>query len=181
MTDFAIKPCHATEGSTRKPPPPKATHPKPVEQIDLITGKVVAVYSSQSQAERALNISSGNISAVCRGKRDNAYGYFWRFNGAVCFICGQEICAHKDVLLSYARWFEANICQHKYDPIPSLSDVPRSYRCRVKLCHTTTGSDKQPPLVVGAAASASTHSRRLPQGGAHGGEEGDDSDSSRGF
>jgi hypothetical protein len=53
-----------------------------VEQIERSTGKIIAIYSSQSEAERALNISAGNISSVCHGKRDSAYGYFWRFKGS---------------------------------------------------------------------------------------------------
>lgn len=61
-------------------------HPKPVEQIDVVTGEVVAVYPSQSEAERALNISSGNISSVCHGKREVAYGYFWRFKGSAATV-----------------------------------------------------------------------------------------------
>jgi hypothetical protein len=70
------------KGSNRQPVAPKATHPKPVEQLDRATGKIVATYPSQSEAERILNISAGNISSVCHGKRESAYGYFWRFKGS---------------------------------------------------------------------------------------------------
>jgi len=67
------------KGSGRLPAQPKATHPKPVQQLDMATGKVVATFASQSEAERALNVSAGNISSVCHGKRESAYGYIWRF------------------------------------------------------------------------------------------------------
>lgn len=55
------------KGSGRLPAQPKATHPKPVQQLDMATGKVVATFASQSEAERALNVSAGNISSVCHG------------------------------------------------------------------------------------------------------------------
>ena len=49
---------------------------KPVQCIE--TG---VIYESASEAGRQLNLSSGShISAVCRGQRQTAGGYHWRFS-----------------------------------------------------------------------------------------------------
>ena len=52
---------------------------KPVEQIDLSTGKVLKVFVSQSEAARQTGFKNSYISACCRGKYKTAYGYCWRY------------------------------------------------------------------------------------------------------
>lgn len=51
---------------------------KQVEQIDKNTLEVIKVWDSLSEVERLLNISTGNISNVCKGKRKTAGGFIWR-------------------------------------------------------------------------------------------------------
>lgn len=53
---------------------------KPVGQYSL-TGELIKIYPSARAAAQDLNITNGNvnISAVCKGKRDTAYGYKWKF------------------------------------------------------------------------------------------------------
>lgn len=37
------------------------------------------IYNSASEAARELGIASSNISNCLRGKKDSAYGYYWRY------------------------------------------------------------------------------------------------------
>lgn len=52
-----------------------------VWQIDLNTLTVVGVFDNISQAARDTGVTRASISAVCNGKRINAYGYGWAFEG----------------------------------------------------------------------------------------------------
>lgn len=49
-----------------------------VEQIDKLTGVVIATYPSLREAEIQTQIHWTGISAVLRGKRKSAGGYYWR-------------------------------------------------------------------------------------------------------
>ena len=51
---------------------------KRVAQYSL-NGEYISTYKSASEASRVLHISQGNISAVCRGERNNAAGFLWRY------------------------------------------------------------------------------------------------------
>lgn len=53
-------------------------HCRYVEQIDKNTLEVIKVWDSLSEVERQLNIPTGNISKVCKGKRKTAGGFIWR-------------------------------------------------------------------------------------------------------
>lgn len=53
-------------------------HSKPVLQYD-IDGNFIREWKSSTDAEKTLNISSGSISSVCRGRREFIKGYSWRF------------------------------------------------------------------------------------------------------
>ena len=50
---------------------------KPVDQYDLATGKTIARFKNQSDAERATGISNGGISSCVRGKVTHAGGFGW--------------------------------------------------------------------------------------------------------
>ena len=52
---------------------------RPVLQIDLKTKEIIMEHPSTESAARHLNKTSQNISAVCRGERLSAYGYFWKY------------------------------------------------------------------------------------------------------
>lgn len=55
---------------------------RPVEQLDLQTGEVIAVFPSGIAASRALGHPSDkgtNIGRVCNGLRQSAFGYGWRW------------------------------------------------------------------------------------------------------
>lgn len=63
-----------------KTPSENAGKPKrPVEQINLSTGKVLKVFVSQSEASRQTGFNQGGISNCCSGKYKTAYGYGWRY------------------------------------------------------------------------------------------------------
>ncbi|MBQ8932681.1 MAG: hypothetical protein IJ061_00170 [Lachnospiraceae bacterium] len=53
---------------------------KAVDMLDLQANKVIRWFDSISEASRQMKISSGNISAVCRGIRRQASGYGWKFH-----------------------------------------------------------------------------------------------------
>lgn len=59
----------------------RINHPdksKTVEQIDP-QGNVVGVYQSVMEASRTTGIHFGNICSVCRGERNVAGGYKWKY------------------------------------------------------------------------------------------------------
>lgn len=52
---------------------------KKVAMVDLKTGNVLKIYESISEAGRQTKNSTGNITAVCKGKRPNAGGFYWKY------------------------------------------------------------------------------------------------------
>ena len=54
---------------------------KPVLQIDIKTGVIVAEYPSIASAKETVAAKSktNNIGACCRGERNKAFGFKWRF------------------------------------------------------------------------------------------------------
>lgn len=52
---------------------------KPVCKIDKDTNKIIEIYPSVREAERANNYSKNHISPVCQGKKTLAFGYKWKF------------------------------------------------------------------------------------------------------
>lgn len=57
----------------------RAHKSKPVEQYDLLSGKTIAEYTSQTEAFKATGVQKSNISSCCNGKHKTAGGYGWRF------------------------------------------------------------------------------------------------------
>lgn len=55
---------------------------KKVIQLDE-NGNIVKVWDSIRSINSVYKNSSGNISMVCNGKKEKAYGYFWKFAEAV--------------------------------------------------------------------------------------------------
>jgi hypothetical protein len=50
-----------------------------IEMYDLETGKTIKEFESISEAGRQTKNSTGNITAVCKGKRPHTGGYGWRY------------------------------------------------------------------------------------------------------
>ena len=50
-----------------------------VEQIDLDTGEILAIYDNASAAAKAVGSVGSSISAVCRGERHKHKGFGWRY------------------------------------------------------------------------------------------------------
>ena len=79
-TPQCIEASRIATSKRRKGVPP--TNTIAVEQLDKDTGEKIAEYLSASAAARAVmgeDIGCGNILNVCKGKRQTAYGYKWRF------------------------------------------------------------------------------------------------------
>lgn len=59
----------------------KSVKEKKSKQVCQLTldGKLIAIWPSASEAARTLKLSQGNISAVCRGERNNCGGYGWMY------------------------------------------------------------------------------------------------------
>ena len=55
------------------------TKGRAVEQIDILSGEVLARFGSQSEAAHFTNVNKSNISSVCNGKLASAGGFKWRF------------------------------------------------------------------------------------------------------
>lgn len=52
---------------------------KPIQQLDMKTGLIIATYPSLTEAGLSIGIYKGNISRVAKGKRKTAGGYGWRY------------------------------------------------------------------------------------------------------
>jgi hypothetical protein len=52
---------------------------KPVEQIDLSTGKILKKFVSQMEAARQTGFNNSYISECCSGRRKTCGGYIWRY------------------------------------------------------------------------------------------------------
>lgn len=52
---------------------------KAVLQIDPVTNEIIREFKSMAEAERLFNFNHGQISIVCNGKRNTAYGFKWKF------------------------------------------------------------------------------------------------------
>jgi hypothetical protein len=52
---------------------------KPVKQIDIESGKIIAVYESARDAAKHTGASYKNISQVCNGQKKTHKGYKWAF------------------------------------------------------------------------------------------------------
>lgn len=55
---------------------------KRVEQIDMNTFEVIAIYPSLAEAGKAVGVSYSAISKVINGHGSNAAGYYWRLAGS---------------------------------------------------------------------------------------------------
>ncbi|WP_449020852.1 NUMOD4 domain-containing protein [Prevotella jejuni] len=54
---------------------------KPIQQLDMKAGLIIATYPSLREASLSTGIDCGNISSVARGKRKTAGGYKWKIAG----------------------------------------------------------------------------------------------------
>ena len=52
---------------------------KSIYQIDIKTNEMIKIWDKIKQASEELNINKSCISAVCRGKRNHAGGFKWKF------------------------------------------------------------------------------------------------------
>lgn len=52
---------------------------KPVEQIDPTSKMVIATFPSMQEVKRKLGYSPANICNCCKGYKDVAYGFIWRY------------------------------------------------------------------------------------------------------
>jgi hypothetical protein len=52
---------------------------KPVQQIEIHSGKIIRRFSSGQELCRTLGLNQAEISKCCNGLKDSAYGYRWQF------------------------------------------------------------------------------------------------------
>lgn len=52
---------------------------KPINKLDMVTGKVIETYPSLSDLCRQHNYSMSNISSCVHGRRKSAYGHKWAY------------------------------------------------------------------------------------------------------
>ena len=77
--------CYKKDLKTWKPKPkkprviPKGQSPKPVNQIDIKTNKIIKTWSSAKEAADLLGFSRPKISNVCNGVRKSHGGFIWQF------------------------------------------------------------------------------------------------------
>ena len=61
-----------------------------VKQFDL-NGNYITTYKSMREAGDAIGINHSNISLVCKGERDQAGGYKWEYDDAICNPCAKRV------------------------------------------------------------------------------------------
>ncbi len=60
---------------------------KKINQIDLKTKKIIKTFNCISDAKRELNVKNYiNISMVCHGQRNQAYGFDWNLQINIFYI-----------------------------------------------------------------------------------------------
>lgn len=52
---------------------------KEVQQIDILTGNIIAVYPTQASAARAVGTTTTCIADVCKGVRKSCKGFRWQY------------------------------------------------------------------------------------------------------
>ena len=52
---------------------------KEVEQVDIVTGEVIATFPSQASAARSVGTTTTGISYACKGKYQQLCGFVWRY------------------------------------------------------------------------------------------------------
>lgn len=52
---------------------------KAIKQVDLNTGKIIAIYNGLREAERKTGVPHGNIGRVAQHKWNSAGGYRWEY------------------------------------------------------------------------------------------------------
>ena len=57
--------------------------PKPINQIDIKTNKIIKTYPSAGAASKETNINRNNITNCCRGGLKSAGGYKWTFKETI--------------------------------------------------------------------------------------------------
>ena len=57
----------------------KRSKEKPVYMIDADTNEIIQFFNSISEASREMHINDSNISMVCKGFRQKAGGYKWKY------------------------------------------------------------------------------------------------------
>lgn len=58
---------------------------KPVLQLDKKMGEVIREWECITDVSRELGISAGNISACCRGERNQSGGFKWKFKQTIYY------------------------------------------------------------------------------------------------
>lgn len=74
---YNLRPTHPENKSPVRKEVRKRT---PVDQYDL-KGNFIKTHPSMLSATREIHGSSGHISACCKGERDTAFKYVWRYEG----------------------------------------------------------------------------------------------------
>ena len=105
-------------------PTPKLKHPKPVEQIDMETGKVINVYPSATHAARAVGGQhSASILRTLGGVEEKGRvsykGYYWRKVGDVA----PPRAAAKDKKISRLRQKVQQICPDTGEVIATFDSI----------------------------------------------------------
>ena len=57
----------------------RSTKKRPVHQVDVETGRIIATFTSRSEAARSLNMKSNNLGHVLAGRSKTAAGYAWKY------------------------------------------------------------------------------------------------------
>ena len=56
----------------------KRIRERPIYQIDIKTNKIINIFTSSTEAGKALHKKNfSNITSVCKGRRSSAFGYKW--------------------------------------------------------------------------------------------------------
>ena len=58
----------------------KVVSSRKIKQIDMITGEVIRVYDSVTEASKINGYHQGNISSCCTGKSKSSMGFKWEYN-----------------------------------------------------------------------------------------------------
>ena len=102
---------------------------RPVEQLDLATGKVLRWYASQNEAASVMKVNQVGISQCCRGIRKVAYGFGWR--ASECNTCSTVTTFSRQLLFLVLTAADEADSNAEYLPVPALMEIKKKYESQM--------------------------------------------------
>lgn len=128
---------------------------RPVVEVDVLTGSVIAEYESAKAASRATKISNSTIGMVCSGRVNNVDGRIFRYKDQRVYPCAVCNSDHDSANLLLCDGLDGRCTSTAHTYCIGLDSVPDSdWFCKSCIDKGEHKRDKTVLLAVAAAAAA---------------------------